>query len=92
VDKPAKVGLFHRMDQPERKLTSPASLVVDAVLVIVFFVYMFTVVSSHVPSNDKRMIALWGALTASCLTGVFWLALQMFRVVLANQRAGRREK
>jgi len=31
---------------------------------------------------------LWGAVSSSCLTAVFWLALQMFRVVL---RASRRK-
>jgi hypothetical protein len=32
------------------------------------------------------MIALWGALTTACMTGVFWLCLQMFRVVFRFQR------
>jgi hypothetical protein len=37
------------------------------------------------------MIALWAALAASCMSGVFWLALQMFRAVLDFQRRGRRD-
>jgi hypothetical protein len=32
------------------------------------------------------MILLWGALCSTCLTIVFWLALQMFRVVIRLQR------
>ena len=28
---------------------------------------------------------LWGAISASCLAALFWLALQMFRVVLKAQ-------
>ena len=78
-------------DQSEKKLTSPASLAVDAVLVIGFFLYMYTVVSKHVPSNDKSMILLWGALCSACMTGVFWLAIQMFRVVLRAHLADRRK-
>jgi hypothetical protein len=74
------------MDKPATKLTSPASLAVDAVLVIVFFIYMYTVVSTHVPSKDHRMILFWGALCSACLTLVFWLTLQMFRVVIKGQR------
>ena len=74
------------MQQPERKLVTPLSLAVDAVLVIVFFVYMYTVVSTHVPSKDHRMIMFWGAAGSSCLTVVFWLTLQMFRVVAHGQR------
>ena len=73
------------------KLVTPVSLVVDAVLVIAFFVYLFTLVRSHVPSTDPKMIYLWGGLTSACLTGVFWLALQMFRVVLRAQMAANRK-
>jgi hypothetical protein len=76
------------MQQPERKLVTPASLAVDAVLVIIFFVYMYSVVSTHVPSKDHRMIVIWGGACAACLTCVFWLALQMFRVVAKAQREG----
>lgn len=79
------------MAQPETKLTSPASLLVDAILVIGFFVFIYTIVASHVPSNDKWMILLWGGLCAACMTGVFWLCVQMFRVVLRAQRADRRK-
>ncbi len=74
------------MAQPETKLTTPLSLVVDAILVIAFFAYMYSVVSTHVPSRDHKMILLWGLACASCLTGVFWLALQMLRVVAKGQR------
>jgi hypothetical protein len=73
-----------------RNLTSPVSLAVDAVLVIVFFIYMYTVVSTHVPSTDPKMIRFWGVYTDLCLTGVFWLALQMFRVVYRAQREARK--
>ncbi len=79
------------MSQPEQKLTSPASLAVDAVLLIAFFAYLYSVVSTHVPSTNPHMIMLWGALTAGCMTGVFWLALQMFRVVFRAQRAARKK-
>jgi hypothetical protein len=78
------------MSQPAEKLTSPASLAVDLMLVAAFFAFIFSVLKSHVPSNDPRMITLWAALATSCLTGVFWLALQMFRVVLKKQRAARK--
>jgi hypothetical protein len=75
------------MPQKDTKLITPASLAIDAVLVVIFFAYMYSVVSTHVPSKDHRMIMFWGALCSSCLTAVFWLALQMFRVVVRAQRA-----
>jgi hypothetical protein len=74
------------MQKQESKLTTPVSLAVDAVLVIIFFVYMYSVVSTHVPSKDHRMILLWGGACSACLTIVFWLALQMFRVIVKLQR------
>ncbi len=74
------------MSKPEAKSISPLSLVVAAVAVIGFFLYLYSVVSAHVPSNDKKMIMLWGGLTAACMSGVFWLCIQMFRVVLKAQR------
>jgi hypothetical protein len=76
----------HQSTEPKLKLATPASIALDVFLVLAFFVYMYTVVSTHVPSEDPNMIHLWGALTSACITGVFWLALQMFRVVLKAQR------
>ena len=90
MDNPWLVRLFRDMAQPETKLTSPASLALDAVLVIGFFLFIFWLVSPHVPSNDKSMIMLWGGLCSACMTGVFWLCVQMFRVVLRAQRADRK--
>lgn len=87
MDKTVFLGLFCPMAQSEQKLVTPFSLVVDAVLVIVFFIYMYSVLKTHVPSSDPHMILLWGVITTSCVTGVFWLALQMFRVVYRAQRA-----
>ncbi|HRE06253.1 MAG TPA: hypothetical protein PKX00_11630 [Opitutaceae bacterium] len=74
-----------------KKTLSPVGLVVDAVLVLGFFAFIFTLLKSHVPSNDPSMITLWAGLAAACMSGVFWLAVQMFRVVLAVQLADRRK-
>jgi len=43
-----------------------------------------------VQSDDKRMIMLWGGLTAGCMSGVFWLALQMLKTVYRFQRDSRK--
>ena len=91
VDNSTVVRLFRGMAQPETKLTSPTSLLIDAILVVGFFVFIYTIVSPHVPSNDKSMILLWGGLCAECMSVVFWLCVQMFRVVLRAQRADRRK-
>jgi len=91
VDIPLVVFLLRAMAQSDTKLTSPASLAVDAVLVIGFFLFIYTIVSPHVPSNDRSMVLLWGGLCAACMSGVFWLCVQMFRVVLRAQLADRRK-
>lgn len=74
------------MAQSEQKSLSPLSLAVDAVLVIAFFVLLFNMVKIHVPSTNPKMITLWSGLTAACMSGVFWLCIQMFRVVYKAQR------
>jgi hypothetical protein len=73
------------------KLVTPVSLVVDVIVVGGFFIFIYGLLKSHVPSNDPKMIALWAALASSCMTGVFWLAVQMFRVVLRAQIAANRK-
>ncbi|RRJ97482.1 hypothetical protein Ga0100231_002820 [Opitutaceae bacterium TAV4] len=77
------------MSQSGEKLATPVSLVIDGILVVGFFAFMFSILRSHVPSTDPAMIALWAGLAAGCMSGVFWLAIQMFRVVLRAQRAAK---
>jgi len=78
------------MSTPEKKPFSIVSLVIDLVLTGIAFVIFYSLVNSHVQSNDPKMIMLWGGLTAGCLSGVFWLALQMFKVVFNFQRESRK--
>ena len=77
-------------NQPPQKFTTPVSLLVDLVLVVLFSIYMFTVLRTHVPSNDPKMILIWGLISTSCMTAVFWLTLQMFRVVYRAHRDSRK--
>ena len=74
------------------KLTSPVGFVVDAILVAGFFIFLYGLLKSHVPSNDPKMIFVWAFLTAACMSGVFWLAIQMFRVVLSAQILANKKK
>jgi len=78
------------MTTPNRKLVTPVSLAGDAVLVLGFFAFMFTVLRSHVQSHDPVTIAIWAGLTAACMSSVFWLAIQMFRVVYRAQHASKK--
>ena len=78
------------MSSPEKKPFSIVSLVIDLVLTGIAFVIFYSLVNSHVQSNDPKMIMLWGGLTAGCLSGVFWLAWQMLKVVYKFQRESRK--
>jgi hypothetical protein len=62
------------------------NVVLDTILTLIAFVIAFFVCRPHVPSHDPVMINLWGALAGSCITGVFWLAMQMFKTTLRAQR------
>ena len=79
------------MAQSEKKpavsAVTPVSLIVDAIFVGGFFILMFTLFKAHVPSNEPKYIVLWAGLSSACISGVFWLAIQMFRVVYRAQKA-----
>ncbi len=72
------------------KRVSPLSLAVDALLCLGFFALIYWLVSGHVPSRDPKMTFFFGSLASACMTGVFWLCIQMFRVVLGAQLASRK--
>jgi hypothetical protein len=78
------------MNTTSQKLVTPTSLAVDAVLVLGFFAFMFTVLRPHVQSNDPVYITLWAGLGSACMSAVFWLAVQMFRVVYRAQHASKK--
>ena len=78
------------MASPEKKPFSFFILVIDLALTAVAFAIFYWLVNSHVPSNDPKMIMLWGGLASACMSGVFWLALQMLKVVFVFQRDTRK--
>ena len=85
-DKPGAPISPFPMASPEKKSFSPIMLVIDLALTAGFFVFIFGLVKPHVPSLDSTMINLWGALAAGCMSGVFWLAMQMLKTVYRFQR------
>ena len=89
-DKPARAPSFPVMAPPEKKPFSFVNLALDLVLAGIAFSLFYWLVNSHVPSDDPAMIKLWGGLAAGCMTGVFWLALQMLKTVFRFQRDSRK--
>lgn len=78
------------MATPEKKPFSFFMLIVDLALTAIAFAIFYWLVNSHVPSNDPAMIMLWGGLASACMSGVFWLALQMLKTVFVFQRDSRK--
>ncbi len=78
------------MSSPAKKPFNFVSLAIDLVLTAISFVIFYWLVNSHVPSNDPKMVMLWGGLTAGCMAGVFWLAWNMLKVVYKFQRESRK--
>ena len=76
----------------EQKHVTPVTILVDLGLVAVFVFFMFGWVKPHVPSNDPKFVFIFGGLTALCVTGVFWMAIQMFRVVVAGEKTLKAER
>jgi hypothetical protein len=78
------------MANSEPKLVTRGSLIFDAVLLVAFFIFFFQILKSHVPATTPLWLDIGSAYATSCLTGVFWLALQMFRVVLRFHRESKK--
>jgi hypothetical protein len=78
------------MANSEQKLVTRGSLLVDAVLLVTFFIFFFNILKSHVPATTPLWLNIGSAYATSCMTGVFWLALQMFRVVLRFHRESKK--
>jgi len=64
-------------DQP---LVTKKGVIVDLVLSVLFFLFMREVLVPHVPSQDPTSVFIVSSMTAFCMTGVFWIAANMFRV------------
>lgn len=79
--------LFCLMAKLEVPLIKKSDLVVDVIAVGAFFlVFAFVLLPSHVPSEKPLWINVWSIGSAACMSGVFWIALNMFRVVFRYQK------
>tara|TARA_B100000579_G_scaffold345478_1_gene298165 strand:+ start:569 stop:820 length:252 start_codon:yes stop_codon:yes gene_type:complete len=67
-------------EKEETKLVSRKGIIVDAILTVLFFLFMLQVFKPHVPSNDPDTITIVAAYTSLSITGVFWFAAGMLRV------------
>jgi protein-S-isoprenylcysteine O-methyltransferase Ste14 len=75
------------MDNMKPKLITKQAVVIDLVLTVVFFVWITSILKKHVPWSEagQTAVLLGAAYCGLCLAGVFWMALSLFRVTLADQ-------
>ncbi len=75
------------MDNLKPKLVTKQGAIIDVTLTLIFFAAMTDVLKNHVPwvEAGEFAVLLGGAYASACLSGVFWLALSLFRVTLADQ-------
>jgi hypothetical protein len=73
---------------PAQPLVSKKGVLIDLGLSVLFFLFMREVLVPHVPSQDPTSVLIVSSMTALCMTGVFWIAANMFRVTRVdyNQR------
>ncbi len=69
-----------------------AAITVDFVLCALFFALIFYFVRSHVMSENTTMILIFSTYTTLCVTGVFWMAIQMLRVVAKGEKILKTER
>ena len=67
------------------KLVSRKGLIIDLVLAAIWFVFFAFILRPYVPAQSETTQIAIAIFTSACLTGVFWLALSMFRVVRVDQ-------
>jgi hypothetical protein len=73
-----------RSDSAQPKLVTRRGMIIDLVLTAIFFVIMSQFLRSNVMDEREAVVTFFAAYTALCVSGVFWLALQLFRAVFAD--------
>ena len=71
-------------DHAEQTIFSTKGVVLNSVLSIIFFLFMREVLVPHVPSQEPTAIMIVSSMTSFCMTGVFWIAANMFLVTLVD--------
>ncbi len=73
------------MSKQGKRPSFVATFIKDLLFVGPFFLISFLVLKPSVPSHDPFWINFWAGLVGLAMAGGGWLALQMFKVVLADQ-------
>lgn len=73
------------MSQNKKSFFSPKTLLFDGVLTVGFLFFISEKLQAFVPAHTEVYRQAFAFFGGVCLTGVFFMALQMFRVTLTDQ-------
>ena len=68
------------------KLLSKKGMIFNLVLAGLWFAFFSVILRPYVPAQTETYQVIIAIFTSACLTGVFWMAISMFSVVLADQK------
>ena len=69
-----------------QKLITKKGLVFDLFLTAIFFAFFAWFLRPYVPAQSEVFTTIFAIFTASCLSALFLLVLQMFRVIFNDMR------
>ena len=70
----------------EQAFFSKTGIITVLILSVLFFLFMLWVLAPHVPSQDFYTVMIISSMTSFCMTGVFWIASNMFLVTLVDYK------
>ena len=68
-------------------LITKQAVFIELIQTVVFYDWITSILKKHVPWSEagETAVLLGAAYCGLCLAGVFWMALNLFRVTLADQ-------
>lgn len=78
------------MSKQGKNTSYAAMFIKDLIFIGPFFLLSFLALRQSVPSNVPFWILFWALVGAFVMSCVAWIALQMFKAVLVDQRERRR--
>ncbi len=63
----------------------------DILFIVPFFFISFFALRPTVPSYDPTWVAVWAGLTALSMTATAWIAMHMFKVIVADEKKRKSE-
>ncbi len=74
------------MEETPKKLISKKGMAIDLVVTVLWFAFFSVALRPYVPAQTETFRAVIAVITAASITGVFYLAINMFRVVRVDQK------